>query len=115
MHSLNDTLLTKTQARALTEISTKIKEKFKIKNIIIYGSIVRNEFEEESDIDLLIITSKLLPRRIRHRITDIVFDVNLEYETNFSTFVVDENSWDNGPYSILPIYNEISKEGVIYE
>ncbi len=57
----------------------------------------------------------MLSRRIRHEITDIVFDVNLKYSTNYSTLVVDINSWNNGAYSVLPIYDEIEREGVVYE
>ncbi len=115
MRSIDDTMLTNIQAKALSEIKDRVKEKFKIDNMILYGSIVRGDLDEESDIDLLIITDEVLSRRIRHEITDIVFEVNLKYETNYSTFVVDRNSWRNGPYSILPIHDEIEREGVIYE
>lgn len=115
MKAIDDTILTQSQAQALIEIKNQIKEKFKIENIILYGSIVRGDFDEESDIDLLIITVDVLPRRVRHEITDIVFDVNLKYETNYSTFVVDRSSWKTGPYSILPIHDEIEREGVVYE
>jgi uncharacterized protein len=115
MKSLDDTILTQKQTQALIEIRDRINEKFNIKNIILYGSIVRGDYDEESDIDLLIITSDLLPRRVRHEITDIVFDINLKYETNYSTLVVDNSSWRSGPYSILPIHDEIEKEGIIYE
>jgi len=115
MKAIDDTMLTQKQAQALIEIRDQIKEKFDIENIILYGSIVRGDFDEESDIDLLIITSDILPRRVRHEMTDIVFEVNLKYETNYSTLVVDYSSWKDGPYSILPIHDEIEKEGVIYE
>jgi predicted nucleotidyltransferase len=115
MKVLDDTMLTQKQFQALSEIRDRINEKFNIENMILYGSIVRGDFDEESDVDLLIITSDILPRRVRHEITDIVFDVNLKYETNYSTLVVDNSSWRNGPYSILPIHDEIEKEGVIYE
>jgi uncharacterized protein len=115
MKEHDGTMLTQKQAQALIEIRDQINDKFDIKKIILYGSIVRGDFDEESDIDLLIITSDILPRRVRHEITDIVFDVNLKYETNYSTLVVDNSSWRNGPYSILPIHDEIEKEGVIYE
>ena len=115
MKAIDDTILTQNQAQALIEIKNQIKEKFKIENVILYGSIVRGDFDEESDIDLLIITVDVLPRRVRHEITDIVFDVSLKYETNYSTLVVDRSSWKSGPYCILPIHDEIEREGVVYE
>jgi len=115
MSTIDGKILTENQSKALEEIKNKINKEFEIESIILYGSVVRGELDEESDIDLLIITKNVLPRRVRHEITDIVFDINLKYETNYSTFVVDLNSWENGPYSILPFYKEIEKEGVVYE
>ncbi len=115
MNTIENEILTRTQMQALNEIKKMIRNKFDIENIILYGSSVRGELDEESDIDLLIITKKALSRKIRHKITEIVFEVNLKYETNYSTFVVDHDSWENGPYSILPIHEEIEREGVICE
>lgn len=115
MAFIDNDILTYEQLNALKEIKNKINNKFKIENIVLYGSAVRKEMDEESDIDLLIVTRAPLPRKVRHEITDIVFDVNLKYDTNYSTLVVDKNSWENGPYSILPIHDEIEKEGVVYE
>lgn len=57
-----------------------------------YGSVTRGEAGEESDVDLLILTVKLLSRPTRHEITDMVFEVNLTYRMNFRTLVVDRIS-----------------------
>ena len=113
MASIENQFLSQVQVQALKEIKERIKNKFEIENIILYGSSVRGELDEESDIDLLIITKNILARRVRHEITEIVFEINLKYETNFSTLVVDYDSWENGPYSILPIHEEVEREGVV--
>ena len=42
----------------------------------------------------------------------MVFEVNLRYNTNFSTLVVDRISWEEGPISVLPIQDEILKDSV---
>jgi len=44
--------------------------------------------------------------------TDIVFDVNLQFGTNFSTLVVDQESWEAGIISVLPLRNEIIRDGI---
>lgn len=48
----------------------------------------------------------------RHEITNEVFEVNLQYDTNFSTLVVDRRSWETGIVSVLPIHDEILRDGV---
>jgi len=109
---LQDTDLTAQETEALKELERRLRASFQIESLILYGSVARGNSDEESDIDLLVITTQALPRSIRHRITDIVFDINLKHDTNFSTLVVDTQSWSSGPFSILPIYTEIMRDGV---
>lgn len=79
---------------------------------MLFGSIVRGEADNESDIDLLVLTSRKLDRTSRHEITDLVFEINLKYNTNFSTLVVDSDTWDTGLLSVLPIRDEVISEGL---
>jgi len=60
----------------------------------------------------IIITTTPLTRSERHRITDIAFEINLKYDTNFSTLVVDREAWTLGPVSVLPVHEDILKEGI---
>ncbi|MEW6701412.1 MAG: nucleotidyltransferase domain-containing protein [Bacteroidota bacterium] len=112
MKSLSQIKLMTNQLDALKEIRTKLSSGFDIKEVILFGSAVRNVSDSESDLDLLVITQFPISRNERHLITDLVFEVNLNYATNFSTLVVDEESWNRGLYSVLPINNEILSEGI---
>lgn len=109
-----DRLALKPRVRvALFEIRQRLLGKLGIEEIQLFGSVARGDAGEESDIDLLVITEERLERKIRHEITGIIFEINLEYDTNFSTLVVDRESWDNGPFSVLPIHDEILREGIL--
>jgi predicted nucleotidyltransferase len=109
---MNTTPLSLRQSQALNEIKQKVNKGFSVEDYILYGSTVRGEADEESDLDLLIVTSEALTRFKRHEITDIVFEVNLQFGTNFSTLVVDKESWETGMISVLPLRNEILREGI---
>lgn len=104
--------ITAEQSEALSEIKRRLLAKFDIRAFVLYGSAARGDADEESDVDLLIVTSKPLTRFKRHEITDEVLEVNLQYDTNFSTLVVDQKSWDTGFISVLPIRREIAKDGI---
>ena len=104
--------LTPSQVSALQEIRQRLRAKFNIAALTLYGSAARGETDDESDIDLLVLTVEPLSRLERHRITDIVFHVNLEHGTNFSTLVVDARSWQVGPLSVLPIRGFVDSEGI---
>lgn len=92
MKRLDDIALTPIQCQALDELRRRLFDKFDIENLILYGSVARGKADEESDLDLLILTAQPLTRLVRHEITDLVFEVNLGYGTNFSTLVVDRAS-----------------------
>ena len=105
--------LTPTQKKALEELKGKILEQFDVIELILFGSTARGDYDIESDIDLLVLTKREYSRSERHEITDLVFEINLEYGTNISTTVVDIHSWNSGSFSILPIKQEIKEDGVV--
>jgi predicted nucleotidyltransferase len=109
---LDDITLAPNQYQALDELRRRLFDEFDVEAMILYGSVARGEADEESDLDLLIVTAQPLTRLRRHEITDVVFEVNLRYGTNFSTLVVDRNSWEGGAISVLPLRDEILKEGI---
>jgi predicted nucleotidyltransferase len=96
----------------LSGIKRRLLEKFDIKTFVLYGSLARGQADEESDADLLVVTSKPLTRFERHEITNVVFEVNLQYDTTFSTLVVDIKSWETGIISVLPVRDEIIRDGI---
>jgi predicted nucleotidyltransferase len=104
--------ITPSQYQALGELRRRLFDEFDIEAVILYGSVARGEADEESDLDLLILTTDPLTRPARHEITDMVFEVNLLYGTNFSTLVVDRSSWEVGVFSVLPLREEILKDGI---
>ncbi|MEW6718211.1 MAG: nucleotidyltransferase domain-containing protein [Chloroflexota bacterium] len=113
MSKFEETNLMPHQIQALEVIRRNLLELFPVEAIFLYGSAARGEADPESDIDLLILTSRELSRFERHQITHLVFDVNLEHDTNFSTLVVDRFSWETGLFSVLPIHYQILEDGIL--
>ena len=109
---MNKILLSSTQSKALDLIKTKVMAAFPVVDLVLYDYTARGDADEESDQDLMIIIPEPISRFKRHEITDIVFDVNLQFGTNFSTLVVDRDSWETGMISVLPLRDEIMRDGI---
>ena len=104
--------LTIHQTQALNELQRVLLSQFEIVNLVLFGSVARGEADEESDIDILVLTARPFTRFERHKITDRTFEINLRYNTNFSTMVIDNESWERGIISVLPLHDFILNEGI---
>jgi predicted nucleotidyltransferase len=110
---LEDVKLAPNEREALAEIRRRLFEALSIEQIILFGSVARGEADEESDIDLLVVTTEPMTLNERHeKITDTITEVNLQYDTNFSTLVVDKRAWEEGVFRVMPIKQDILLDGV---
>lgn len=111
--SLDDTSLNPIERQALAELRARLFAELDfVEEVILFGSAARGTADAESDIDLLVLTTYALDNWTRHDISDIIADINGEYETNFSSLVIDSENWRNGLISVLPIKTEISRDGI---
>ena len=112
--TLEHTSLSPVEREALAVLRQRLFAEFDfVEELILFGSAARGTADEESDIDLLVLTKYQLSFSVRHQITDLIFELNLEYETNFSTLVVPRIQWQTGVLSILPIRTEVENEGIV--
>ncbi|MCI9247213.1 MAG: nucleotidyltransferase domain-containing protein [Clostridia bacterium] len=88
----------------------------RVKKIILYGSYARGDFNESSDIDIMILTDLTDDEIIEYRekVWDYAYD--LEFENNFDIQLsplvknIDKfNYW----LEALPFYMNVQKEGVV--
>lgn len=112
MKMLDDLHLAEPLREALRAARERIATEFAVDRIVLFGSVVRGEADEESDADLLVVLKGPSEHKIRNRISRIILDVNLKYDTNLSSIVVEQQAWDEGPLSVLPIHEEIEEEGI---
>jgi predicted nucleotidyltransferase len=83
----------------------------RIKEVILYGSYVRGEATEDSDIDVLVLVDESLnPFEVRKRLSDLLFDILLEKGEFVSVIAVPEHFFKkyNSPFML-----NVKKEGVI--
>lgn len=98
---------------ALLEFLDFLREKLRenLVSIVVFGSVARGTFKEQSDIDLLVISEKF-PKKIADRIdlfVDKTFEISMEHGVNISVIplkIVEAQSTQ-------PIYLDMAYEGII--
>ena len=112
MKTIDDIDLTPGDRQAIEGAASLMRERFPVVRVILFGSKARGSSDLESDIDLLLLTSRPLDWRERDAITDVLFDVELQFDVVISTLVLPTEEWEQGPYLVLPIGDEIRRDGV---
>lgn len=105
-------LLKDNDKKVIAKAVSILKLKFPVIEIKLFGSKVKGSDTPESDIDLLVLTSKPLSWTEKNAMTDSLYEVQIKYDVIFSLLVVLEKDWRSGLYSILPIHDEIEKYGI---
>ena len=81
-------------------------------SIILYGSVARGTQTDESDIDIAVKLRSEENSDMKERMTDIVVDLELEYNTVLSIIRIDYEQfkiWED----TMPFYKNMKKDGVV--
>ena len=100
--------------QAIEAASRMLKKRFRmVEQVILFGSKARGEDVEDSDIDLLLLTSRSIDWREREALLDALFEIEMAYDVLISILVKTTAEWENGICTAFPVHQEISKEGVL--
>lgn len=112
MKTLADLELDPRDRGAIAAAARLLRERFPVDSVTLFGSKATGRDDPESDIDLLVLTSRKLSWRERDAVTDALFDVEMDFDVVISTLVLPSEEWKAGPYRVLPIRSEIDRVGV---
>jgi len=100
------------EIKALQEFKQKLLQKYTDAEIILYGSKARGDYEEFSDIDVLIILNEDVDNKLRENIFSISFEIELKYDVIFGILVESKSFWNSSLAKAMPIHWNIDKEGL---
>lgn len=86
----------------------------RLKRIILYGSYARGDYNEKSDIDLMILTDLSFEEIEKYRddISDIAFEIELKTGIMISPILKNIDHY-NSKINIIPFYKNVKMEGVV--
>lgn len=104
----------------LNKITSQIVEAYRdiygqsIKNIVMYGSFARGDFDDESDIDFaaIVVGERQELQKKLEEVWDKASDISLEHDAVVSPVVIPYEEFIEYKDK-LPYYRNIDKEGII--
>lgn len=84
-----------------------------LKQVILYGSYARGDYNSDSDVDIMILLdlSDMDIKAYRHQLSDMTFDFNMNYDTDIKPIAKSEEHFHKWIEN-YPFYTNVNKEGV---
>lgn len=81
--------------------------------VILYGSYARDDYDDQSDLDLLVLVDmEKVSRTDQKKIKYPLYDIEFETGTIISPMVFSKNDWETR-HKNTPFYENVKKEGQI--
>jgi predicted nucleotidyltransferase len=97
---------------AITEAAEILADRLPVERMVLYGSKARGDDRADSDIDLLILTSRPLSVAEGFQVTDLLQPVQHRHHCIISPLRLSADEWYQGVYQVLGIRHEIDRDGI---
>ncbi len=93
------------------ELQLLLKEK--LSKIILYGSYANKTYNEESDVDIMVLTnlSEREIKQIDERINELVVELSLKYDSLLSIFLKPADQFYKFS-DVIPFYKNVLEQGI---
>ena len=106
---LTELKLAEHQLAAIKEASRVLQDRFPVQEVRLFGSFARGEGQEDSDLDLFVLTTRQMSYREKAAMSDAVFEINLQYGVVIHLLIASTDEWKSPVWSQLPVYQDIRK------
>jgi predicted nucleotidyltransferase len=113
MRTLDEVDLSPQDRVAVKAAADLLRRTFPVEQVVLFGSKSRGDDDVESDIDLLVLTTRPLSHPEQHAISDALFPLQLEHDVVLSPLIVAAEEWRSGIISVMPIRDEVEEQGAI--
>ncbi len=115
MKSITNLKLKENEINALNELKERLLQSFPDAEIILYGSKARGDYEEFSDIDVLVLLKREINNSLEEKIFSLAFKIELKYDVVIGIIVYSKNFWNSDLGKAMPLHWNIDKEGIPIE
>lgn len=97
--------------KVVKELKTRISDKYGLQEMRVFGSSLRKDCREDSDIDIFVHLSRV-NRQTEEALFDISYEVELKYDCLIDLIVFGDTATKER-YASSPIYQKVLTEGII--
>lgn len=84
-----------------------------LKSVILFGSYARGDYNENSDVDIMILLD--LPdmniKEYRHQLSEMTYDFNMDHDLDIKPIAKNEKHFEKW-LGVYPFYTNVDREGV---
>lgn len=113
MKTLDQIDLRPNERLAIREATKALRQGLPVSQIILFGSKARGDSEEDSDVDLLLLTSRRLEWEEEKNVLRILSPIQEKFDVYFGTIEISEEEWYHGIYQVMPLRTEVERDGVV--
>lgn len=103
--------LNSNETEAVSKLKKILSENYKLIQMKLFGSRAKGDYNNESDIDLLIVIEDY-DWKLENEIYEICFEIGLEYDVLLSPVIFSKKEFDDKLTKVTPFYKIIAKEGL---
>lgn len=107
-----DTALAAGDRAAVLEAAQVLSDHLPVERIVLYGSKARGDDRPDSDIDLLILTTRPLNDAEGFQVTELLQPVQHRHHCIISPLRLSADEWYHGVYQVLGIREEVDRDGI---
>ncbi|MCF6271498.1 MAG: nucleotidyltransferase domain-containing protein [Melioribacteraceae bacterium] len=98
---------------AIQEFKQLVQNQYSTAEITLFGSVAKNTFNNESDIDLLVLLPVEVNNTIEMELFSLAYDIELKYEVVLGVIVYSKQFWGTKKAAAMALYKNIELEGMV--
>ncbi|MCK5056598.1 MAG: nucleotidyltransferase domain-containing protein [Candidatus Aminicenantes bacterium] len=98
---------------SISELKRRLQKRFGSElELYLFGSVARNNYEPDSDIDILVLVPVKVDTNLKEDIIDLAYDIELGYDVVFGIIVRSKEFWTSEKAAAMPFHQHVQREAL---